>query len=160
MNSTELKSYYWEWLLVLVIVTDVSTPLTVVIFRVKGHSSLPWVFTRLWRWPPSVTTTNTNSPSQDYTKLDDLQLPQTSKVFISILVRLNLQQAIEALKICFQVFTNDSEYRPLTRRAVIKVCLVLLRATSTSVIREFYVEHIKKIMEIVETRFFKVFRIC
>ncbi|CAB4005561.1 DNA-dependent kinase catalytic subunit-like [Paramuricea clavata] len=70
--------------------------------------------------------------------------------------RLNLQQAREALGACFKVFTNDTEYRSLTRRAVIdKVCLVLLRATSTSVIREFYVENIKKIMEIVEARFTK-----
>ena len=37
-----------------------------------------------------------------------------------------------------------------------KVCLVLLRATSTSVIREFYVDNIKKIMEMVEGRFTKV----
>lgn len=71
--------------------------------------------------------------------------------------RLNLQRTREALDICFKVFTNDTEYRSLTRRAVIdKVCLVLLRATSTSVVREFYVDNIKKIMEIVECRFTKV----
>jgi hypothetical protein len=69
-----------------------------------------------------------------------------------------LQQAREALGVCFKVFTNDTEYRALTRRAVIdKVCLVLLRATSTSVIREFYVDNIKKIMGIVEARTTKVF---
>ena len=69
----------------LVVVTDVSTPLAVVIFRVKWraleYSPLGILSTE---YSPldskddyrqgvetSVTTTNTNSPSQDYTNLDD-----------------------------------------------------------------------------------------
>ncbi|XP_028413162.1 DNA-dependent protein kinase catalytic subunit-like [Dendronephthya gigantea] len=77
--------------------------------------------------------------------------------FAKFIKRLKLQQARKALDICFDVFTKkDTEYRNLTRRAAIdKVCLVLLRASSTSVFREFYVDHIKNIMEIIETRFSK-----
>ena len=86
--------------------------------------------------------------------------PYRSLILISVVTffRLSLQQAKEALSVCFKVFINDTEYRALTRRAVIdKVCLILLRATSTSVIREFYVDNVKKIMEIVEVRITKVF---
>lgn len=76
---------------------------------------------------------------------------------LSFSFRQNFQQAQNALNICFNVFTKDCEHKALTRRAVIdKVCLVLLQATTVSVLREFYVQNVKKIMEIVETRITKV----
>ena len=56
------------------VVTDVLTPLAVVIFRVKWRVNVRFAAKGV---ETSVTTTNTNSPSQDYTNLDD-QLPQTS----------------------------------------------------------------------------------
>ena len=71
---------------------------------------------------------------------------------------LNLLQARKALDACFEVFKNESEHRNLTRRAVMdKVCLVMLSATTSSMMREFFVDHIKEIMNIIEARFSKVF---
>ena len=66
-------------------------------------------------------------------------------------------QAKAAMDVCFAIFMNERDYRPDNRRAVIeRVCITFLLNTSTAVVRQFYLHHIKDIIAIIEAKQAKV----
>lgn len=66
-------------------------------------------------------------------------------------------QAKAAMDVCFTIFMNERDYRPDNRRAVIeRVCITFLLNTSTAVVRQFYLHHIKEIIGIIEAKQAKV----
>lgn len=66
-------------------------------------------------------------------------------------------QAKAAMDVCFAIFMNERDYRPDNRRAVIeRVCITFLLNTSTAVVRQFYLHHIKDIIGIIEAKQAKV----
>ena len=66
-------------------------------------------------------------------------------------------QAKAAMDVCFTIFMNERDYRPDNRRAVIeRVCITFLLNTSTAVVRQFYLHHIKDIIGIIEAKQAKV----
>ena len=90
-----------EGLLVLVLLTDVSTPLAVVIFRVKPHfDHLTLKMTTTAKGvETSINTTKTNSPSQDYTNLVN-QLLQTCNLFVIKCSSTNLTRTAQITVTC------------------------------------------------------------
>ena len=66
-------------------------------------------------------------------------------------------QAKEAMDVCFTIFLNERDYRPDNRRAVVeRVCVTFLLNTSSAALRQFYLQHIKEIMGIIEAKQAKV----
>ena len=66
-------------------------------------------------------------------------------------------QAKEAMDVCFTIFLNERDYRPDNRRAVVeRVCMTFLLNTSSAALRQFYLQHIKEIMGIIEAKQAKV----
>ena len=66
-------------------------------------------------------------------------------------------QAKAAMDLCFAIFLNERDYRPDSRRAVVeRVCMTFLLNTSSAALREFYLDHIKDIMRIIEGKQAKV----
>ena len=66
-------------------------------------------------------------------------------------------QAKEAMDTCLEVFLNERDHRPDTRRAVIeRVCVPFLLHSSVQALKEFFVCHIQEIMGIVEAKLIKV----
>lgn len=66
-------------------------------------------------------------------------------------------QAKAAMDVCFSIFLNERDYLSESRRAVVeRVCITFLLNTSTAARREFYLDHIKDIMAIIEVKQLKV----
>lgn len=66
-------------------------------------------------------------------------------------------QVKAAMDVCFSIFLNERDYLSESRRAVVeRVCITFLLNTSTAARREFYLDHIKDIMAIIELKQLKV----
>ena len=66
-------------------------------------------------------------------------------------------QAKAAIDLCFAIFLNERDYRPDSRRAVVeRVCITFLSNASSVALREFYLDHIKDLMGIIEGKQAKV----
>ena len=55
------------------------------------------------------------------------------------------------------MFMNDKSYRPDIRKAAIeRVCLPMLQKATIKITKDFYINHIKEIMDIIEAKLVKV----
>ncbi|EDV28309.1 uncharacterized protein TRIADDRAFT_20924, partial [Trichoplax adhaerens] len=81
------------------------------------------------------------------------QIQKSLLLFISSLIP---KDALGALDVPFKMFVNDKSYRPDIRRAAIeRVCLPMLQKASLKITKDFYVSHIKEIMDIIEAKLVK-----
>lgn len=65
--------------------------------------------------------------------------------------------AKSAIDVAYSVFTNEHSYPPEARRAACeRVCLTLLRSCSEQTLRDFFVDHIREIADVIEANLSKV----
>ena len=70
---------------------------------------------------------------------------------------LSSNSASQALSTSYQVFTNETNYPPDARRAACeRVCIPLLKSCSEVSLRDFYLEHTREMMEVIEAKISKV----
>ena len=71
--------------------------------------------------------------------------------------RLSTTSAKSAIDVAYNVFTNEQSYPPEARRAACeRVCLTLLRSCSEQTLRDFFVDHIREIADVIEANLSKV----
>ena len=74
-----------------------------------------------------------------------------------ILHRLSTTTAKSAVDVAYKVFTNEQSFPPEARRAACeRVCLPLLRCCSEQTVRDFFIDHIKDITDVIEANLSKV----
>lgn len=78
---------------------------------------------------------------------------------ISLSFRLNPTEAKTAIDSVYKMLTNEHGYPPEARRAAgERVCLPLLRSCDLAALREFFLDHIGEIMQVLEANLTKVSR--
>ena len=71
--------------------------------------------------------------------------------------RLSTTTAKSAAEAAYKVFTNERSYPPEARRAACeRVCLPLLRSCSEQTLRDFFIDHIREIVDVIEANLSKV----
>jgi hypothetical protein len=71
--------------------------------------------------------------------------------------RLSTTSAKSAIDVAYGVFTNEQSYPPEARRAACeRVCLTLLRSCSEQTLRDFFVDRIREITDVIEANLSKV----
>ena len=71
--------------------------------------------------------------------------------------RLSTTTAKSAVEAAYKVFTNERSYPPEARRAACeRVCLPLLRSCSEQTLRDFFIDHIREIVDVIEANLSKV----
>ena len=71
--------------------------------------------------------------------------------------RLSTTVAKSAVGVAYEVFTNEQGYPPDARRAACeRVCLTLLRSCSEQTVRDFFIDHVREIADVIEANLSKV----
>ena len=71
--------------------------------------------------------------------------------------RLSTTKAKAAVEVAYKVFTNEQGFPPEARRAACeRVCLPLLRSSSEQTVRDFFVDNIREIADVIEANLSKV----
>ena len=75
--------------------------------------------------------------------------------------RLSTVAAKSAIEAAYSVFTNEQSYPPEARKAACeRVCLILLHSCSEQTLRDFFVDHIREIADVIEANLSKVVCVC